>query len=94
MVHKLITKILQHTPKSIFFADLTKNRYNFDSFTPEDYCCVGCCHFLIYFFLEIFLYSFLERGEEKEKERERNINVGCLLCASYWRPGLQPRHVP
>ena len=26
-----------------------------------------------------FIYSFLERGEDKEKERERNINVWLLL---------------
>ena len=25
------------------FANLTKNRYNFDSFTLDSYCCVGCC---------------------------------------------------
>ena len=38
--HKIITKILQHT-KNVFFANLTKNRYNFDSFTPDGYCYVG-----------------------------------------------------
>ena len=36
------------TPKNIFFADLTKNRYNFDSFRPYGYCCAGCCHFFIW----------------------------------------------
>ena len=29
------------------FADLTENRYNFDSFTPDSYCCFGCFHFFI-----------------------------------------------
>ena len=43
--HELITKILWHTKKYIFFY-LTKNRYNFDSFPPYSYCFVGCCHFL------------------------------------------------
>ena len=33
--------------------------------------------------------------EGREKERERNVCVcGCLSCAPYWGPGLQPRHVP
>ena len=43
--HKLITKTLRHTKKYIF-ADPTqkigmiflKNRYDFDSFTPDGYC--------------------------------------------------------
>ena len=30
--------------KYIFFANLTKNMYNSDSFTPDGYCCFGCCH--------------------------------------------------
>ena len=33
--------------QNIFFANLTKNRYDFDSFTPESYCCFGCCRFLV-----------------------------------------------
>ena len=46
--YKLIAKIL-HTPKSMVFADLSKkqNGYNFDSFIPDIYCCVGCFHFFI-----------------------------------------------
>ena len=38
------------TPKNTIFCQSDnnkKNRYNFDSFTPDSYCCVGCCHFLI-----------------------------------------------
>ena len=32
-----------------FFANPTKkSRYNFDSFTPDDYCCVRSCHFFIW----------------------------------------------
>ena len=42
--HKLITKILWHTKKH-FFADLTKKRYNFDSFILDGNCCACCCHF-------------------------------------------------
>ena len=45
--HKLITKILCHT-KNIFLANLTKNRYNFDIFTPDGYCCFGHCNFFIW----------------------------------------------
>ena len=44
--HKLITKILQHPKKYIFCQDDKKVKGNFDSFTPDGYCCVGCCHFL------------------------------------------------
>ena len=44
-----------------------------------------------FFFFKDFIYSFLERGEEREKERERNITVS---SAPYWGPGLQPRHAP
>ena len=47
MAHKLIIKILQPT-NNVFFADLTKNRYNFDSFTPDGCCCVGCCYFFLF----------------------------------------------
>lgn len=37
-IDKLITKILPHTKKYIvFFADLTRNRYNFDSLTLDSY---------------------------------------------------------
>ena len=45
------------------------------------------------FFLEDFIYLFLERGKRKEKERERNISVWLPLGAPYWGPGPQPRHV-
>ena len=43
-IHELLK--FHGTPKNVFFADLTKNRYDLDSFTPDSYCCVGCCHFL------------------------------------------------
>ena len=46
VVHQT-TKILQYI-KNTFFANLTKNRYNFDSFTPNNYCCVVCYHFFIW----------------------------------------------
>ena len=36
----------------------------------------------LHFFFKDFIYSFLERGEEKENERERNINV--------WLPLVHP----
>ena len=45
-------------------------------------------------FLEFILFYFLERGEGREKERERNVICGCPLCAPYWEPGLQLRHMP
>ena len=34
----------------------------------------------IFFFLKIFIYLFLERGEGREKERERIINVWLPLA--------------
>ena len=42
--HKLISTILQHTKKYIFFLSDKNYRYNFDSFTPNGYCSVGSCH--------------------------------------------------
>lgn len=46
IAHKLITKVL-FTSNNAFFADLTKYRYNFDSFALDSYCFVGCCHFIL-----------------------------------------------
>ena len=44
--HQLLT--FSSTPKNIFLANLTKkNRYCFDSLTPDCCCCVGCCHFFL-----------------------------------------------
>ena len=35
--------------QKIYFLPIWQNnRYNFDSFTLDSYCCVGCCHFLIW----------------------------------------------
>lgn len=31
--------------QKVLFTDLKKNGYNLDSFTPDSYCCIGCCHF-------------------------------------------------
>ena len=44
--HKLNTKNSVANQKYIFLQVWQKNRYNFDSFTSDDYCCVGRCHFL------------------------------------------------
>ena len=49
--------------------------------------------FMYLFIFKDFIYLFLERGEGREKERETSM-CGCHLCAPYWGPGLQPRHVP
>ena len=38
-------------------------------------------------------YLFLERGEEKERGTKISM-CSCLLHASYWELGPQPRHVP
>ena len=35
------------TPKNMFYADQTKNRYNFDSFTPEGCRGLGCLRFYV-----------------------------------------------
>ena len=40
------------------------------------------------------MYVFLEKGEGKEKEKGETSMCGCLFCALYGGPGLQPRHVP
>ena len=44
-------------------------------------------------FCLIFYFLFLDRGKGRENERETSM-CGCLSCTPYWRPGLQPRHVP
>ena len=45
------------------------------------------------YFFKDFNYSILER--EGGRKRGRAISTcGCLLRASNWGPGLQPRHVP
>ena len=37
------------TPKNrLHFLLIWQNRYNFDSFTPDNYCCVGCFHYFIW----------------------------------------------
>ena len=38
-------------------------------------------------------YLFTNRGKGRERGRETSM-CGCLSCAPYWGPGLQPRHVP
>ena len=41
-----------------------------------------------------FLFLFILFYREGKGERKRETSMcGCLSCASYWRPGLQPRHV-
>ena len=50
--HKIITKILLHTKKYVFFANLTKNRYSFDSFTLDGFCCMA---------VVIFFYNLREK---------------------------------
>ena len=42
-----MTKVLWHTKKNMCFADVTKNRCNFDSFTLDGYCCVAAVIFFI-----------------------------------------------
>ena len=51
---------------------------------------------LTYWFLFLFLrfYLFIFRLRGREGERERTSMCGCLSCAPYWGPGLQPRPVP
>ena len=43
--------------------------------------------------LKDFIHLFLERGERREQKREKTSMCGCISCALYWGPGLQPRHV-
>ena len=43
--------------------------------------------------LRYYIYLFLERGEGREKKRETSM-CDCLSCTPYWRPGLQPSHMP
>ena len=47
----------------------------------------------LYLFFKDFMYIFLERGAGRERGKE-TLMCGCLLCAHYWGPGLQPMHMP
>ena len=46
-----------------------------------------------YFYFLNCTYFSLDRGEGREKGRETSM-CDCLSCTPYWRPGLQPSHVP
>ena len=55
-----------------------------------------CMYLCIYAFKDFIIFFFLERGREGERGRKtmRETSVGCLWCAPYWGPGLQPRLCP
>ena len=61
-----------------------------------DYCsCLSSWIFLFFLkniFLKDFIYFLWEREKEGARGRETSM-CDCLLCAPYWGPGLQPRHV-
>ena len=40
-----------------------------------------------------FIY-FQKEGKRRRKNGRETSMCGCLLCAPYWGPGPQPRHVP
>ena len=44
------------------------------------------------FFLKILFIFIFREGRKGERGRETSV-CGCLSHASYWGPGLQPRHV-
>ena len=47
---------------------------------------------LFSFLRKDFIYLFVrERGRKGERETS---SCGCLSCAPYWGPGLQPKHAP
>ena len=53
----------------------------------------------IYWYVFIFIYGFLERGEGREKEGEKRQCVtvtssGCLLHTTDWGPGCNPGLCP
>ena len=45
-------------------------------------------------FFKGFIYLLLERRRGGRKTGRETSVCGCFSCAPYWRPGLQPRHVP
>ena len=56
-----------------------------------------CAHTLFGFWKMLFIFREREREGEREGEKHwcvRDTSIGCLLHATYWGPGLQPRHVP
>ena len=74
---------------------------------PAIFSCTGQCSnqlshlaraelFYLSIYLSIYhlsIYLFIDTGEGRNWRRETSM-CGCLLCAPYWGPGLQPRHVP
>ena len=48
---------------------------------------------LFFLFKILFIYFLQSRKGGRKRGRETSM-CGCLLCVSYWGPGLQPRHVP
>ena len=45
--------------------------------------------------LILFLKTLLLREGKGGRKKGRETSMcGCLPCAPYWGPGLQPRHVP
>ena len=55
------------------------------------YICSMC--FYLNFLKILFIY-FLRQGIGRRKRGRETSVCGCLLCALYWGPDLQPRHVP
>ena len=82
---KLITKILLHTPKYIFFDDLTKNRYNFDSFTLTAIVLAVVLFFIFYPHLRTCFLN-LERGRVGDRGEEKHQCVRYIDRLPFLRP--------
>ena len=53
-----------------------------------------CSLYLSFCFVYFVLINLFFREGKAGRKGEETSMSGCLLCAPYWGPGLQPRHVP
>ena len=57
---------------------MTKNRYNFDSFTLDGYCCVGCCLFCLFV---CFKFDSLSEKRSVPRLHSWEVHVVKILAA-------------
>ena len=67
--HQVITKILWHSKKYIIFLPVWQKRYDFDSFTPDSFCCV----------LAVVIIFFIWQSRERRSvPLSKQSGIACL----------------
>ena len=61
---------------------------------PQVSCNYHFSCYVIFCIICMFKRAFLSEGKGGRKRGRETSMCGCLLCAPYWAPGPQPRHVP